>query len=79
LAAAGGHNLLLIGPPGEGKPLLASAMPGILPRLNDTEKVQLTRIYSASGALEKDVCAHHNHPLSRPVGRSFAVARSLPA
>lgn len=53
LAAAGGHNLLLIGPPGEGKSLLASAMPGILPRLTDGEKVQLTRIYSASGALEK--------------------------
>jgi predicted nucleic acid-binding protein len=52
LAAAGGHNLLLIRPPGEGKSLLASAMPGILPRLNDAEKVQLTRIYSASGALE---------------------------
>jgi predicted ATPase with chaperone activity len=51
LAAAGGHNLLLIGPPGEGKSLLASAMPGILPRLSDAEKVQLTRIYSASGAV----------------------------
>ena len=48
MAAAGGHNLLLIGPPGEGKSLLASAMPGILPRLTDGEKVQLTRIYSAS-------------------------------
>jgi magnesium chelatase family protein len=54
LAAAGGHNLLLIGPPGEGKSLLASAMPGILPRLTDAEKVLLTRIYSASDALEKD-------------------------
>jgi magnesium chelatase family protein len=54
IAAAGGHNLLLIGPPGEGKSLLATAIPGILPRLEDAEKVQLTRIYSASGQLPND-------------------------
>jgi len=63
LAAAGGHNLLLIGPPGEGKSLLASAMPGILPRLNDAEKVQLTRIYSASGQLAKDGQAVTRRPM----------------
>jgi magnesium chelatase family protein len=63
LAAAGGHNLLLIGPPGEGKSLLASAMPGILPRLSDSEKVQLTRIYSASGALQKDGQAVTRRPM----------------
>lgn len=54
IAAAGGHNLLLIGPPGEGKSLLASAMAGILPRLDNEEKVQLTRIYSACGELPSD-------------------------
>jgi magnesium chelatase family protein len=54
IAAAGGHNLLLIGPPGEGKSLLAGAMAGILPRLSNEEKVELTRIYSAYGALETD-------------------------
>lgn len=54
IAAAGGHNLLLIGPPGEGKSLLASAIPGILPRLNNEEKVELTKIYSAYGALQCD-------------------------
>jgi len=63
LAAAGGHNLLLIGPPGEGKSLLASALPGILPRLTDAEKVQLTRIYSASGELDKDGQAVTRRPM----------------
>jgi magnesium chelatase family protein len=54
LAAAGGHNLLLIGPPGEGKSLMASAIPGILPGLTEPERVELTRIYSACGELERD-------------------------
>ena len=63
LAAAGGHNLLLIGPPGEGKSLLASAMPGILPHLTDEEKVQLTRIYSAAGLLAKDGQAVTRRPM----------------
>jgi len=66
LAAAGGHNLLLIGPPGEGKSLLASAIPGILPRLADEEKVQLTRIYSAAGLLDKDGQAVTRRPM-RPI------------
>lgn len=63
IAAAGGHNLLLVGPPGEGKSLLASALPGILPRLSDEEKVQLTKIYSAYGALEKDGVAVTRRPM----------------
>lgn len=66
IAAAGGHNMLLVGPPGEGKSLLASALPGIMPRLSDEEKVQLTRIYSACGALEKDGVAVTRRPM-RPV------------
>lgn len=57
ISAAGGHNLLLIGPPGEGKSLLASAIPGILPKLRDFEKVELTRIYSACGKLDHDAMA----------------------
>jgi len=63
IAAAGGHNMLMIGPPGEGKSLLASAIPGILPRLNNEEKVQLTRIYSAFGALQSDGQAVTRRPM----------------
>jgi len=62
IAAAGGHNLLLIGPPGEGKSLLASAIPGILPRLATDEKVELTRIYSACGELDHDGVAVSRRP-----------------
>lgn len=54
IAVAGGHNLLLIGPPGEGKSTLAKAMAGIMPKLTQDEKVELTRIYSAAGLLNAD-------------------------
>lgn len=66
ITAAGGHNLLLIGPPGEGKSLLASALPGILPRLTNEEKVELTRIYSACGELVSDGMAVTRRPV-RPI------------
>jgi magnesium chelatase family protein len=54
IAAAGGHNALMIGPPGEGKTTLANALRGVLPPLSNAEKIELTRIYSAKGVLTED-------------------------
>ena len=51
IAAAGGHNTLLIGPPGTGKTLLAQRLPGILPPLTHQEAVEVTKIYSVAGLL----------------------------
>lgn len=51
LAAAGGHNLLMVGPPGSGKTMLAKRMPSILPSLAAEESIETTRIYSAMGKL----------------------------
>jgi magnesium chelatase family protein len=54
VVAAGGHNALMVGPPGAGKTLLAKAMPGILPRLSAEESLEVSKIYSIAGLLPRD-------------------------
>ncbi|HEY8191866.1 MAG TPA: YifB family Mg chelatase-like AAA ATPase [Alphaproteobacteria bacterium] len=51
IAAAGGHNMLLCGPPGAGKSLLASCLPGILPKLSPREALEVSMIHSLAGTL----------------------------
>ncbi len=52
IAAAGGHNLLMVGPPGSGKSLLASCLPGILPDLTPAEALEVSMVQSVAGTLE---------------------------
>ncbi|MFN3309265.1 MAG: YifB family Mg chelatase-like AAA ATPase [Anaerolineales bacterium] len=66
VAAAGGHNVLMIGPPGAGKTLLARAMPGILPRLTIEEALDVTRIYSVADQLPADVPLVRVRPFRAP-------------
>ncbi len=59
VAAAGGHNLLFVGPPGSGKTLLARRLPGILPPLDFEAALEATRIHSAAGTLTSDGLLAH--------------------
>lgn len=51
IAAAGSHNIIMVGSPGSGKTMLAKALPGILPPLNEYESLEVTKIYSAAGSI----------------------------
>ena len=66
VAAAGGHNVLMVGPPGAGKTLLARAMPGILPKMSIDEALDVTRIYSVADQLPPDVPLIRNRPFRSP-------------
>jgi magnesium chelatase family protein len=66
VAAAGGHNLSMLGPPGSGKSLLAKAIPSILPSLTFEEALEVTKIYSIAGLLPKDVALIMNRPFRSP-------------
>ncbi len=66
IAAAGGHNLLLVGPPGAGKTMLAKALPSILPPLLPDESLEVTRIYSVSGLMEAGGALVRRRPFRSP-------------
>lgn len=72
IAASGGHNLLMVGPPGSGKSMLASCLPGILPPLSPREALEVSMIHSLAGTLPEGGILRHrpyrdpHHTASQP-------------
>jgi magnesium chelatase family protein len=66
VAAAGGHNVLMAGPPGAGKTLLARALPSILPAMTIDEALDVTRIYSVADLLPSDTPLIESRPFRAP-------------
>ena len=66
IAAAGGHNIIMNGPPGSGKTLLAKAMPGILPQLTLNEALEITKIFSVAGKLSRGAALVASRPYRAP-------------
>lgn len=74
ITAAGGHNLLMSGPPGCGKTLLAKCLPSILPSLNSSEILEVTKIYSVAGELKNRASLILNRPFRSPHHTASASA-----
>jgi magnesium chelatase family protein len=66
IAAAGGHNLIFVGPPGSGKTMLARRLPGILPPLSFAESLEVTRIHSVAGLLKNRGSLVRDRPFRSP-------------
>ncbi|MBB5164743.1 YifB family Mg chelatase-like AAA ATPase [Mycobacterium sp. AZCC_0083] len=84
VAAAGAHHLMLTGPPGIGKTMLAQRLPGLLPPLTHDEALEVTAIHSVAGLLSKDsplitrpplVAPHHTASVAALVGGGMGMAR----
>ena len=84
VAAAGAHHLMLTGPPGVGKTMLAQRLPGLLPPLTDGESLEVTAIHSVAGLLSDDtplitrppfVAPHHSSSVAALVGGGSGMAR----
>ncbi len=66
VAASGGHNLIMIGPPGSGKSMMAKRLPGILPPLSLSESLETTQIHSVAGMLSKETSLISQRPFRAP-------------
>ena len=74
IAAAGGHNLLMVGPPGSGKTLLAKCFPSILPKLTFEEALEVTKIHSVAGVLDNSIGIICSRPFRSPHHTATTVA-----
>ena len=74
VAAAGGHNLIMIGPPGSGKSMMAKRLPSILPPLSLAESLETTQIHSVAGKLGKDTSLIARRPFRSPHHTISSVA-----
>lgn len=74
LAAAGGHHLLMVGPPGCGKTLLAQQLPGLLPPLDDAEALEITRLHSIAGLPGRREGLMRQRPFRAPHHSASAAA-----
>lgn len=74
IAASGAHNVIMVGPPGSGKTLLARSMPSIMPPLTEKEAIEVTKIYSISGVLNAANPFIFERPFRSPHHSSSAIA-----